>query len=70
MQKDLKLNIEGMHCDACVRRVSAALAGVPGVAVGTVEIGSAEVAYQPDKATPEQIAATVEKIGFTPRLAE
>lgn len=45
----VKLTIDGMTCDHCVRGVTAALNGVPGVKVERVEIGSAVVAY--DRAT-------------------
>ncbi len=41
--RTIRLNIEGMHCGACVRRVRAALAGVTGVTVREVAIGHAEV---------------------------
>lgn len=39
----IELTIEGMHCGACVRRVKAALAAVPGASVRDVAIGRAEV---------------------------
>jgi len=60
----LKLNITGMHCGACVRRVTAALEKVPGVQVKAVELGSAQLEYDPAVAAPEAIRAAVEKIGF------
>ena len=69
MQEKLRLSIDGMHCGACVRRVSAALGKVAGVEVGKVEIGSAELAYDTGLASAEQIAAAVDKIGFTARAA-
>jgi len=37
MRNKAKLSIEGMHCDACVRRVTNALNGVEGVRVESVE---------------------------------
>ena len=37
----MKLLIDGMHCQACVRRVEKALSSVEGVKVESVEIGSA-----------------------------
>lgn len=61
----LNLRIAGMHCDACVRRVTAALAKVDGVEVKAVQVGRAEVAFDPSKAAPEAIAQAVNKIGFT-----
>lgn len=42
-----ELTIDGMHCDACVRRVTHTLGGVPGIRVKSVEVGRAEVLAQP-----------------------
>ncbi|HYE23600.1 MAG TPA: heavy-metal-associated domain-containing protein [Clostridia bacterium] len=61
---NLKLKISGMHCGACVRRVSAALEKVPGVRLGAVEVGSASVEYDPAQSGTQAIRAAVEKIGF------
>ncbi len=57
------VHIEGMHCDACVRRVTAALAGVPGVRVHHVEIGRAEVLAEPS--THPAVQAAIEQAGFS-----
>lgn len=62
--ENIKLAIDGMHCDACVRRVTNALSGVQGVRVDSVEVGSASVGFDPAAVAPEQIAAAVDKIGF------
>ncbi|MBV8436885.1 MAG: heavy-metal-associated domain-containing protein [Silvibacterium sp.] len=64
MATDLRLSIEGMHCEACVRRVTNALAGVKGVRVDSVKLGSAKVEFEPGTATPEEIAGAVDRIGF------
>jgi copper chaperone len=69
MQDTLELSIEGMHCGACVRRVMHALQAVPGVAVGSVEIGSAKLAFDPEEATAQEITAAVNGIGFTAKVA-
>jgi cation transport ATPase len=45
MENTLNLAIEGMHCGACVRRVTTALQGIEGVTVKPVEVGSAKVAF-------------------------
>lgn len=65
MPTPLILNIGGMHCGACVNRVTAALAKVDGVEVGNVQIGRADLVFDPAKTAPEAIAAVVAKIGFT-----
>jgi copper chaperone len=68
MPNTLKLAIEGMHCGACVRRVTTALQGVPGVQVGSVEVGSAQLTFNPAETPAEGIAAAVDRIGFTARI--
>jgi copper chaperone CopZ len=60
----LKLAITGMHCGACVRRVTTTLEKAPGVAVKAVEVGSAQVEYDPSVTAPDAIRAAIEKIGF------
>jgi copper chaperone len=70
MRDKLKLSIEGMHCGACVRRVTTALQAVPGVQVGSVEVGSAMLAFDPEEATAQEIAAAVNGIGFPARIEQ
>ncbi len=70
MQDTLKLSIEGMHCGACVRRVTTALQAVPGVQVGAVEVGSAKLTFNPEEATAQEIAAAVDGIGFPARIEQ
>ena len=66
----LKLSIEGMHCGACVRRVTTALEAVPGVQLGAVEVGSAKLAFDPEEATAQEIACAVNGIGFPARIEQ
>ncbi len=70
MTDTLTLSIDGMHCGACVRRVTNALQGVKGVTVNTVEVGSAKVAFDADKTDAEEIAAAVGRIGFPARIGQ
>jgi copper chaperone CopZ len=70
MQDKLTLSIEGMHCAACVRRVTTALEGLKGVDVESVEVGSAELKFDPSQASSEQIAAAIDRIGFTAQIKE
>jgi copper chaperone len=67
MQEALGLSIEGMHCGACVRRVTDALGKIEGVEVSSVEVGSASVTFDPKRVTEEKIAGAVSRIGFTVR---
>ena len=68
MENKIKLSIEGMHCEACIRRVTNALNSVEGVRVDSVEIGSGNVTFNPETIETEQIAAAVDGIGFTARV--
>jgi copper chaperone len=70
MQDTLKLSIEGMHCGACVRRVTNALQAVAGVQVGSVEVGSAQLAFDSEETSAQEIAAAVNGIGFTAQIAQ
>ena len=61
----LNLEIEGMSCSHCVASVSQALRNLPGVAIKNVSIGSAQVSYEADKVSPEDIVLAVEDAGYT-----
>jgi len=67
MKQQLELAIEGMHCDGCVRRVTAALSKVEGVQVEKVEVGSARVQLDTEKASPEELIDAVNRLGFKAR---
>jgi copper chaperone len=68
MENKARLSIDGMHCDACARRVTNALNRVEGVRVESVEVGSANVAFDAAIVDPEQIAAAVDQIGFATHI--
>jgi copper chaperone CopZ len=68
MENNVKLFIDGMHCDGCVRRVTNALKGVEGVHVESVAVGSASVSIDNAAVKPEDIAAAVNQIGFTAHI--
>jgi copper chaperone CopZ len=67
----LDLAIDGMHCGSCVRRVTLALQKVEGIEAETVqvEIGSASMSYDAEKATEQEIVDAVNAIGFTAHAA-
>jgi copper chaperone len=62
----MNIAIEGMHCQACVKRVRTALEKVDGVAVRDVAIGSAVVDTDP----AHQAAAleAIQKAGYQPHI--
>ncbi len=65
----LKLELTGMGCDRCVANVRKALEQVPGVEIRNVAIGSADLAYDPGKATPKAITDALAAAGYPPKGA-
>jgi len=63
----LKLKITGMSCAHCQMSVEKALAKVPGVYGAVVDLrnASAEVDYDDDTATLDELTAAVAKAGYT-----
>ena len=60
----MRVNIDGMHCDACVRRVRNALEKTQGVAVKDVQVGWADVSV--DSAHEAAMLEAVRKAGYEP----
>lgn len=58
--KTITLNIEGMHCGACVRRVTQALERIPGAEVMEVRVGAARVKAD----DPAPVVAALAKAGY------
>ena len=67
--ENMTLQIDGMSCDHCVSRVKKALSGLEGVEVRKVEVGSAEMSYDPSRVAPDRILEAVDRIGFQPQVA-
>ena len=63
--KAAHLTIEGMTCEHCVRAVEGRLRKTPGVEVGRVAVGSAEIRYDPSKLTVNDIAEAIADEGYT-----
>jgi copper chaperone len=61
---EITLNIEGMHCGACVKRVTQTLERIPGAEVLEVRIGAARV--KTDDAAGA--VAALAKAGYTAHL--
>jgi copper chaperone len=68
METKLNLAIDGMHCGACVRRVTKALQSVEGVTVKSVEVGSAEVVFDAAETSAQDITSTLDRNGFPARV--
>ena len=65
---EFTLQIDGMHCGSCVRRVSQALAAVDGVRVEDVRVGAAKLSSAVDPAPIELAIAALAKTGYTAHL--
>ena len=65
---EFTLRIDGMHCGSCVRRVSQALAAVPGAAVNEVRVGAARVTAAEEPAPVDLAIAALAKAGYTAHL--
>jgi copper chaperone len=58
----MELAIEGMHCDACVRRVQKAIVGVEGAQAPRVVVGSATVSVDPQR--EDLVLEAIRKAGY------
>jgi copper chaperone CopZ len=65
---EYSLHIDGMHCGACVRRVTQALASTDGIVVTEVRVGSARIGSSQGQAPVDLALAALAKAGFTARL--
>jgi copper chaperone len=65
---ELTFQIDGMHCGACVQRVTRVLNQVPGTQVDEVRVGAARVHAESPEA--EQYLAAIRKAGFEGHLVE
>ncbi|HWQ27960.1 MAG TPA: heavy metal translocating P-type ATPase [Dehalococcoidia bacterium] len=67
---ELVLDVEGMTCASCVRRVENALRGVPGVVDASVNLATerATVRYTPGAVTFEALREAVRAAGYDARL--
>lgn len=59
----IKLEIEGMNCQHCVKAVREELEKLK-VTINKVEIGSAELIYNPDEISPQKIEEAVVEAGY------
>jgi copper chaperone CopZ len=62
----MKIQIEGMSCDACVTRVRRTLSKIPDVRVKEVSIGSAEIELSPERL--DEALRAIEKVGYQPHI--
>jgi copper chaperone len=60
----LSFEIEGMSCGHCVARVEKTLSRLEGVQALKVDVGSAEVLYDPDRTPFQKIAQALDDAGY------
>lgn len=65
---ELLFQIDGMHCGACVQRVTRVLNQAPGTHVNEVRVGAARL--HADTSTPDTYLAAIRKAGFEAHLVE
>ena len=61
----LRVRIDGMHCGACVRRVTQALQTIQGVDVQEVRIGAACMQVNDAAAAEPAVLASIAKAGYS-----
>ena len=67
IEAGMHIQIEGMHCQSCVKRVEKALSSVDGATVESVSIGSAEVRVPQER--QQAVLDAIQKAGYTPHVA-
>ncbi len=60
----VRLTVEGMTCEHCIRSVDQAVRRVEGVREAQVEIGNVQVTFDPNAARVDQIVEAVEDEGY------
>ena len=67
----LKLRVSGMSCGHCQAKVEAALKTTAGVYTAIVDLraGEAEIDFNDDTVTTQQLVAAVERAGYGAKLA-
>ncbi len=61
---EFTLHIDGMHCGACVRRVSQALSATEGVEVKEVRLGAARLESRQDPPPVDRAIAALATAGY------
>ena len=69
MAEKFALQIDGMHCGSCVRRVTQALQQVPGATVDVVDVGHATGTLDPADTDVAELVQAVRALGFEARAA-
>ena len=68
--KHIHLAVSGMSCGHCVGRVKKALAGLAGVEVRSVDIGAAEIDFDPTLQTLAAVTTALGAAGYPAEVRE
>ena len=68
---NIKLRVLGMTCGHCQAKVEKALKGIAGVYSAIIDLpdGEAEIDFDDDSVTTDQLVAAVTKAGYTAKIA-
>jgi len=68
---NIKLRVLGMTCGHCQAKVEKALKGIPGVYSAIIDLpdGEAEIDFDDDSVTTDQLLAAVTKAGYAAKIA-
>lgn len=70
MREKMTLSIEGMYWEPASAGSPLRFKGVKGVEMRSVEVGSAQMAFDPHQTSADEIAATVNRIGFAAHVGQ
>lgn len=67
---NVKLRVTGMTCGHCQAKVEKALKGIAGVYSAVIDLpdGEAEIDFDDDTVTTEQLCAAVTKAGYSAKV--
>jgi len=68
---NVKLRVTGMTCGHCQAKVEKALKGIAGVYSAIIDLpdGEAEIDFNDDQVTTEQMVAAIAKAGYVAKVA-
>ena len=68
---NIKLRVTGMTCGHCQAKVEQALKGVRGVYSAVIDLpdGEAEIDFDDDSVTTDQLVAAIVKAGYNAKIA-
>ena len=68
---NIKLRVTGMTCGHCQAKVEKALKGISGVYSAIVDLpdGEAEIDFNDDQVTTEQLLGAISKAGYSAKIA-